>query len=143
MAFVRAGLVLALALVSWPGAAQTAKRGCDAAAPAATVVYLGAWDCPYCTEWKSKDRPAFKASAESARVSLREIDTPLLKRPDFKFPADLAWLEAKYRTKRGVPRFLIVAEGKVLLETYGTSGWRTKTLPLLKELVAERTAKGC
>jgi hypothetical protein len=128
-------LLLALAVAgAW--AAEPAKK-CDAAKPAAALVYLGAWDCPYCTKWKAEERPKFAASAEAKRIQLREFDTPRLKSPDFKFSPDLAWLDAKYRTKKGVPRFLVVRDGAVLSEAYGLSGWREKTLPVLRELAAK------
>jgi hypothetical protein len=132
-----AAAAFALLAFAASGAHAAAAKSCDAAPPAATLVYLGAWDCPYCTKWKAEERPKFTGSAEAKRIALRELDTPRLKAPEFKFPPDLAWLEAKYRTKKGVPRFLIVRGEKVLLEAYGLQGWREKTLPMLSELAAK------
>lgn len=132
-----AGALVALGVASGGAWAAEPARQCDGAKPAATLVYLGAWDCPYCTKWKAEERPRFAGAAEAGRIALREFDTPRLKSPEFKFPPDLAWLDEKYRTKRGVPRFLIVDGGKVLLDAYGLQGWREKTLPMLRELAAK------
>jgi hypothetical protein len=131
------GAFVALSVASGGAWAAGTAPSCDGAPPAATLVYLGAWDCPYCTKWKAEERPNFAASAEARRIALREFDTPRFKSPEFKFPPDLAWLDAKYRTKRGVPRFLIVRGDKVLLDAYGLQGWREKTLPMLRELAVK------
>ena len=127
----RLGLMLAAPLLalSFGAAAQT---------PRIEVFYLSAPDCPYCRHWESQTRPGFLASPEGKAVRYVEIHGETLRQPieERHYPPEHRWVFQQIGPSRGVPRFLLAIDGKVVLSAYGTGGYTTKFLPALKEALA-------
>jgi hypothetical protein len=90
-----------------------------------TVIYVGGLDCPPCTEWKN-----------TQKVTWVEVESPRL-REAYKeryWPADLRPVLAQLPRKSGTPRFLIVRDGKLVANEFGTGRWAATVADLKKEL---------
>ena len=100
------------------------------------VIYVGGWDCPPCTQWKNTQKARWLASPEYRQVTWVEVESPKL-REAYKeryWPADLRPVLAQLPRKNGTPRFLIVRDGKVVSNEFGTGGWAPTVADLKKEL---------
>lgn len=126
-------LTLALLLFLSAGAAL-------AQAKAVEVFYLGAPDCPYCRQWESRTRPGFLASPEGKAVSYVEIHGETLRLPieARHYPARYKWVYQQVGDSRGVPRFLLAVDGRVLHSAFGTDGFEKVLLPALRNVLARR-----
>ena len=101
-----------------------------------TVVYVGGLDCPPCTQWKNTQKARWLASPEYKKVTWVEVESPKL-REAYKeryWPADLRPVLAQLPRKSGTPRFLIVRDGKIVSNEFGTGGWAPTVADLKKEL---------
>ena len=103
-----------------------------------TVIYVGGWDCPPCTQWKNTQKARWLASPEYKRVTWIEVESPHLKDAykERYWPAELRPVLDELPRKTGTPRFLIVKDGKVLSNEFGTGRW-TATLADLKKQLGE------
>lgn len=108
------------------------------------VIYLGTDDCPYCRHWEAARRPELLASPEGRAASYREVRGDTLRRPiEAKhYPDDLKWLAEAIGPSRGVPRFLLVVDGKVTHSVYGTEAYQHVFLPALRRAVADKVSTG-
>ncbi len=104
------------------------------------VFYLSAPDCPYCAHWESQSRAALLASPEGKAVRFIEIRGRTLREPidERHYPPEHRWVFEKIGPSRGVPRFLLAVDGKIVANAYGTGEYTTKFLPALKEVVARK-----
>ena len=104
------------------------------------VFYLGAPDCPYCIEWELKERDDLVAWTTTKGVGYAEILGETLRQPivERHYPPQYRWVYAQIGPSRGVPRFLLAVDGRVLLSTYGTNRYREIFFPALKEAAARR-----
>ena len=130
--FIR--FVLAVVLAgALPAHAQPGRNGID-------VFYLGTPDCPYCAHWESQARPALLASIQGTAVRYVEIRGRTLREPiDAQhYPPEHRWVFEQIGPSRGVPRFLLVVDGKIVASAYGTGGYNRVFLPRLKEAMAQR-----
>ena len=101
-----------------------------------TMIYVGGWDCPPCTQWKNTQKARWLASPEYRQVTWVEVESPKL-RDAYKeryWPADLRPVLAQLPRKSGTPRFLIVRDGKVVSNEFGTGRWAATVADLKKEL---------
>lgn len=108
-----------------------------AASPDVHIVYVGGWDCPYCTSWKNQYKAEWVASPQFRHVRWTEIDVPHL-REAYKeryWQGDLAPILAQLPRKSGTPRFLVVSDGKVVSNEFGVSKWE-HSLAVIRKLVA-------
>ena len=120
-------------LASAAGLAGTAVLPATAAGPI-KVVYVGGWDCEPCTFWKKRYKADWLASPEFAKVTWVEVDAPKLKeayQPRY-WPDDLRPVLDSLPKKSGTPRFLVVRDGKVIANEFGTSTW-VKILDVVKK----------
>ena len=103
-----------------------------------TVIYVGGWDCPPCTQWKNTRKAGWLASPEFHKVTWVEVESPKLKEAyQARFwPDDLKPVLDQLPRKSGTPRFLIVKDGKVVSNAFGTGQW-AKTMADLKKLLGE------
>jgi hypothetical protein len=100
------------------------------------VIYVGGQDCPPCTEWKNTQKARWLASPEYKKVTWVEVESPKL-REAYKeryWPADLRPVLAQLPRKSGTPRFLIVRDGKLVANEFGTGRWAATVADLKKEL---------
>ena len=115
---------------------------CEASAASARVevFYLATPDCPYCRHWETQSRPDFLASPEGRAVNYVEIRGETLRQPiDARhYPPQYRWVFEQIGPSRGVPRFLLAIDGKVVLSALGTGQYRTHFLPALRAALAER-----
>jgi hypothetical protein len=123
-------LLLGLALLC---AATAAAAGID-------VFYLATPDCPYCRHWEATSRDTFLASPEGRAVNYVEIHGETLRQPiDARhYPPQYLWVFEQVGPSRGVPRFLLAIDGKVVMSAFGTNAYRTQFLPALRAALAER-----
>ncbi len=104
------------------------------------VFYLHAPDCPYCAHWESQSRAALLASPEGKAVHYAEIRGETLRRPieARHYPREFQWVYEQIGPSRGVPRFVLAIDGKVVLTAFGTGGYAREFLPMLKQAVHRR-----
>jgi hypothetical protein len=117
------------------------------AAPAAPLrvemLYLGTHDCPYCRRWEAQSRPPLLASVEGRAITYVEVRGETLRKPITQehYPRDYAWAFEQIGLTRGVPRWAVFVNGKLVLNALGLTAYERDVLPMLKELVA-RPATG-
>lgn len=100
------------------------------------VIYVGGWDCPPCTKWKNAYKSRWVASPEFQQVTWIEVDPPKLREAyqERHWPAELKPILDQLPRKSGTPRFLIVKDGKIVSNEFGTSKWAA-TMTDLKKLL--------
>jgi hypothetical protein len=108
------------------------------------VVYLGANDCPFCRHWEASRKHELLASPEGKAAAYHEVHGDTLRRPiEAKhYPAELKWLGEQLGPQRGVPRFVLVVDGRVALNVMGTEAYQAVFLPALRRAVAEKEPTG-
>ena len=116
--------------------ASIAPLGAARAASDLTVIYVGGWDCPPCTQWKNTQKARWLASPEYKQVTWVEVESPKLKDAykERYWPADLRPVLAQIPRKSGTPRFLIVRDGKLVANEFGTGRWAATVADLKKVL---------
>lgn len=116
-------------------AAGAAVPAAQAHAPV-TVIYVGGRDCPPCTQWKTRYRADWLASPEFGRVTWIEVDPPRLRDAyqERYWPAELKPVLDQLPRKSGTPRFLIVRDGRVVLNEFGVSKWTGAMIEIRKQV---------
>jgi hypothetical protein len=107
-----------------------------------TVIYVGAWDCKYCTQWKAAAGRDWKTMPEFEQVDYREVETVTLKDTAYlpAWPDDLKWIvtsNAAY-VKDTAPRFLILVDGVVVTNATGLGRWDNEVVPKVRALLKRR-----
>jgi glutaredoxin len=117
---------------------------CALAGGKVEVIYLGTNDCPYCRHWEAARKPELLASPEGKAASYREVHGETLRKPieAAHYPADLKWVAEQIGPSRGVPRFVLVVDGKVVMNVMGTEAYQQAFLPALRRAVAETSSTG-
>ncbi|HTR86460.1 MAG TPA: hypothetical protein VMI56_18405 [Reyranella sp.] len=102
------------------------------AASGVEVIYVGGWDCPYCTMWKNRYKEEWLASPEYRQVTYVEVDSPKLREAyqERFWPGDLREVLAQIPRKSGTPRFLIVKDGRIVFNDLGVDRWKRAMLAL-------------
>ena len=116
-----------MALASVPTqAAETAK---------VTVVVLSAANCPPCKEFELFQEPAWEKSAERRKVDYYVIKYPFVQNmaSEGPWPEELRWVRGVADVRWGAPRFLVIQDHTVVLNSFG--GWSSRVLPKIAELV--------
>lgn len=101
-----------------------------------TVLYVGAFNCPSCDEWKRRDQ---RAEAQiMSKVELRQVQTNTYSyiAQDSAWPDDLKPIRDRLKLKSGTPRFIVMADDKIVLHRFGKASWQKDVLPKLAELTA-------
>ncbi len=127
-------LALSLLLLVATGVASAPDKSIE-------VFYLSTPDCPYCAHWESQTRPGFLASPEGRAAKFVEIRGETLRRPieARHYPPEYQWVYRQLGPSRGVPRFVLAVDGRVVLSAYGTGGFETELLPALRAVLASRS----
>lgn len=104
------------------------------------MFYLSAPDCPYCTHWESHAKDELLAWTSGTSLSFVEIRGETLRLPitERHYPPEFRWVYEQIGPSRGVPRFLLAVDGRVLLSAYGTNRYREVFFPALKRVTARR-----
>ncbi|UYN94284.1 MAG: hypothetical protein KIT25_19925 [Enhydrobacter sp.] len=100
------------------------------------VIYVGGWDCTPCLAWRNKYKAEWLASPEFKRVTWIEVEAPRLKEAYQQryWPAELHAVLEQLPRKSGTPRFLIVRDGEVVSNEFGSSKWLVTMAELRKLL---------
>ena len=101
-----------------------------------TLLYVGASDCAPCRAWQNGEGTRFRASAEFARVTYREVKSPTLRDAlnDAHWPDDLRGYRGQLGPAAGVPLWLIIGDEEILGRGFGASQWRDVVLPRIRAL---------
>ena len=93
-----------------------------------TVIYVGGGDCPPCTRWKTTQKPRWLASPEFPKLKDAYQDR--------YWSSVLLPVLAQLPRKAVTPRFLIVSDGKVVSNEFGSGRWAA-TMADLRKLLGE------
>ncbi len=101
-----------------------------------TIIYVGADDCAPCRSWHRTYWPSFRDSPEFNRLEYREVRSPNLFEVLNKelWPEDLQGYRNEIKTDSGVPLWLVIADGDIVLAASGISQWRDAVLPAIRQL---------
>jgi hypothetical protein len=104
------------------------------------IFYLSAPDCPYCQHWEARARGELLESPEGKAARLVDIRGETLRQPieARHYPPEYQWVFREIGPTRGVPRFLLAVDGKIIATAYGTNAYRKTFLPALKQAVARK-----
>src|SRR6478609_5424623 len=85
------------------------------------VIYVGGQDCPPCRRWATTYKDSWLASPDFGRVTWYEVEPPHLKEAyqQRHWPEALRPVLAQVPRKSGTPRFLIVADGRIVSNEVG------------------------
>jgi hypothetical protein len=102
------------------------------------VIYIGGKDCGPCQRWRSAYHERWLGSAEYRRVAWYEVEPPHLRDAYLErhWPEALWPVLAQVPRKSGTPRFLVVADGRIVSNEIGVSKW-LNTLAELRKLLGE------
>lgn len=105
-------------------------------------IYLSTNDCPYCAQWELRSKGELLASPEGKAVRFVEVKGDTLRLPiqAKHFPEEHKWVFEQIGPSRGVPRFLLAIDGKIMLNAFGTGGYSDVFLPALRQVIARRDA---
>jgi hypothetical protein len=106
------------------------------AAGSLQVVYVGGWDCPYCTVWKNQYKAGWVESPYYKQVQWIEVDVPHLReayQPQY-WKGELEAIREQLPKKSGTPRFIVVRDGKVVSNELGVNKWED-TLTRIRTLL--------
>ena len=101
------------------------------------VVYVGGFDCPYCTVWKNQYKAGWVESPYYKQVQWIEVDVPHLREAyqTQYWQGELAAIREQLPRKSGTPRFIVVRDGKVVSNELGVNKWE-ETLTRIRTLLA-------
>lgn len=107
------------------------------------VFYLGAPDCPYCIEWELTQRDDLSVWTAERGIGFIEVLGDSLRQPivERHYPAQHRWVYQQIGPSRGVPRFLLAADGRVILSSLGTNRYKDAFFPALEEAAARRAKR--
>lgn len=116
-----------------------------AAAEAARIemFYLGTPDCPYCRKWEASGKGALLNSADGRAIRFVEVRGETLRKPIVleHYPAAYQWAFDQIGPSRGVPRFVLMVDGKVVLNAFGLGAYERDFLPSLRAIVAGASSR--
>ncbi len=111
-----------------------------AAANAARIemFYLATPDCPYCRTWEARSRAALLESPEGRAIRFVEVRGETLRRPIVRehYPPGYEWAFDRIGSRRGVPRFVLMVDGRLVLNAFGLNAYERNFLPGLRAIVA-------
>jgi len=130
-----AAIVARMMVAGLPQGAETERL--PSASHALVLVYVGAQDCEPCRAWQQGAGAAFRASAEFARLSYREVKSPTLfdALKDEYWPEDLRWHRDELGQRAGLPLWLVIVDDEVVERGFGASQWHARVLPKVKSLL--------
>lgn len=119
------------------------KLAAGARAKEITLIYVGAWNCPTCLRWEGADgdapvssKKSFLATPEAKAAKFRQISAPQFQDTayDKAWPDDLKWVKEKTYVARGTPRYVLIADGKVVANSFGTRSLVQTIMPKIRQL---------
>lgn len=103
-----------------------------------TLFYLATPDCPYCRQWEAQSRGPLLASPEGRAVRFVEVRGETLRAPieARHYPPAHRWGFDLIGPSRGVPRFVLVSNGRIIANAYGLTAYEHTFLPVLRAAAA-------
>lgn len=119
--------------------ALAAAAGARAAPGRVEVFYIGTDDCFYCQHWEAARKPELLAAMRGTTAKLIEIRGESISKPvsERHYPRQHRWLYARLGEIRGVPRFVLAIDGKVVLTAQGTSDYSRNFEPNVRAALAK------
>lgn len=101
------------------------------------LVYVGAENCAPCDTWQQGPGDAFRRSADFGRLIYREVKSPSLfdVLKDENWPEDLRSYRRTIHPGAGVPLWLVIADGRLVTQSFGATQWKAAVLPTIKSLL--------
>ena len=98
------------------------------------LLYVGAEDCAPCRAWRHGEGAAFLASAESGRITYREVKSPHLEDvlKDENWPKDIRPFRDGISRIDGVPLWVVVTDDEVVEHQFGVTAWNERVLPKIR-----------
>jgi len=109
-----------------------------------TLIYVGADNCGPCAAWERDIGPgtrnAFVSGPLGRAVVFREVHarTYMNTAEPSRWPGDLFWLVKATNVASGTPRYIVMVDRKIVLNSQGR--FSTRVEPLLRDLVARRAS---
>ena len=102
------------------------------------MFYLTTPDCPYCRRWEANSRQPLLASPEGRAIRYVEVRGETLRRPIVRehYPPGFEWAFDRIGPSRGVPRFVLMIDGRLVLNAFGLNAYERDFLPGLRAIVA-------
>lgn len=102
------------------------------------MLYLATPDCPYCRSWEARSKDALLNSPEGRALRFVEVRGETLRKPIARehYPRGYEWAFDKIGPSRGVPRFVLLVDGNLLLSAFGLNAYENDFLPRLRAIVA-------
>lgn len=100
-------------------------------------LYLGTDDCPYCRRWESRTKDAYLASPEGRALHFVHVKGRTLREPIVAehYPPEYRWAYEQIGPSRGVPRFVLAMDGRVVLSAFGLTQFDENFVPAVRALV--------
>ena len=100
-------------------------------------LYLATDDCPYCRRWEARTKDAFLSSPEGRELNFVHVKGRTLREPITAehYPPAYRWAFEQIGPSRGVPRFVLAMDGKVVLSAFGLNEFESSFAPAVKALV--------
>jgi hypothetical protein len=102
-----------------------------------TLVYVGADNCAPCEIWQRNQGTAFRGSPEFHHLAYREVKSAnlfdVLK--DKNWPEELRGYRRAIGEEAGVPLWLVIADGQIVMQRSGLTQWQETVLPKIKSLL--------
>ncbi len=102
------------------------------------MLYLTSPDCPYCRSWEARSKDALLNSPEGRALRFIEVRGETLRKPISRehYPRGYEWAFDRIGPSRGVPRFVLLVDGNVVLNAFGLNAYEHDFLPRLRAIVA-------
>lgn len=115
-----------------------AAIGTGAQAQRVEMLYLSTPDCGYCRTWESRSRQPLLDSPAGRAITFVEVRGETLRKPITleHYPRGYAWAYDQVGPSRGVPRFLLFVEGRLVASAFGLTAYEREFLPALNAAVA-------
>jgi len=126
------GTALVIAAVATVGSGSHLPE--NSRRPHVVLLYVGADDCAPCRAWRNGEGAAFLASAESGRITYREVKSSHLEDilKDENWPEDIRGLRNGIHRSDGVPLWLVISDQVVVEQQFGATAWKQRVLPKIK-----------
>jgi hypothetical protein len=107
-----------------------------------TLVYLGARDCHFCSQWEENEQQKFLLSEEFKHIEFLKIVRNTFHRnlQSDDFPVGYKWLYESVKMDDSTPTFVVLVDRSVVLTVAGSNNWDTKVMPLLTDLIEKKSA---
>jgi hypothetical protein len=108
---------------------------------AVALVYISTPDCTFCRTWERYSLPKYLETAAGREFRFLEVKGATLHSPvaPSDWPAAEQDLAKQVGPSRGVPRFVVVVDRRVILNQFGTGNWDHRVGPLLLQMAIWRS----